>query len=83
MSEDIFRFGTVGTPKSKPKSPGGSVGGVQHIAKLGLSAMELGWVRSVRVSESTASKIKAAAEEGEHRVGQRPYKADIHATTAI
>lgn len=63
MSNSSFVFGTVGTPKSKPKSPGGSVGGVLHIAELGLGAMELGWVRSVRVSESTAQKIKDAADE--------------------
>lgn len=65
MGKTAFRFGTVGTPKSKPKSPGGSVGGIIHIAELELSSMELGWVRSVRVSESTASKIKEAAEEND------------------
>lgn len=65
MSENAFVFGTVGTPKNKPKSPGGSVGGVLHIAELGLGAMELGWVRSVRVSEKTAREIKSAAEENQ------------------
>jgi deoxyribonuclease-4 len=65
MSEQSLVFGTVGTPKSKPKSPGGSVGGVLHIAELGLGAMELGWVRSVRVSEKTAREIKNAAEENQ------------------
>jgi deoxyribonuclease-4 len=65
MSDQSLVFGTVGTPKSKPKSPGGSVGGVLHIAELGLGAMELGWVRSVRVSDKTAQKIKNAAEENQ------------------
>ena len=45
-----FRFGTVGSPKSTPKKPGGSVRAVLRIRELGLSALELGWVRSVRAS---------------------------------
>ncbi len=42
MSQHSFRFGTVGTPKNKPKSPGGSVGGIYYLDELGLRAMELG-----------------------------------------
>jgi deoxyribonuclease-4 len=53
-----FRFGTVGKPISTPKKPGGSVGAVLHTRELGLDAFELGWVRSVRVSEETCAKIK-------------------------
>jgi len=60
-----FRFGTVGTPKNKPSSPGGSVGGVLYTAEIGLDAMELGWVRSVRVSDSTAEAIKKAGENSD------------------
>ena len=56
-----FRFGTVGNPLSTPKKPGGSVGGIQRLAELGLDALELGWVRSVRVSEKTCAAIKEAA----------------------
>ncbi len=63
MSKLSFRFGTVGTPLSKPKNPGGTVGGVIHSASLGLRAMELGWVRSVRVSEKTCQAIKSVSEE--------------------
>ena len=44
MSNLSFRFGTVGSPLSTPKKPGGSVGGVIHSADLG-DALELGWVR--------------------------------------
>lgn len=58
-----FRFGTVGAPKSTPKKPGGSVGAVQRSAELGLLGMELGWVRSVRVSPETCAEIKATAQE--------------------
>ena len=38
MSFSSFRFGTVGSPKSTPKKPGGSVGAVLRIAELDLSA---------------------------------------------
>jgi deoxyribonuclease IV len=56
-----FRFGTVGSPISTPKKPGGSVGGVLRIAELGLDSLELGWVRSVRVSAETCQAIKGTA----------------------
>jgi deoxyribonuclease IV len=58
-----FRFGTVGSPNSTPKKPGGSVGAAIHLRALGLDALELGWVRSVRVSESTCEAIKTTAIE--------------------
>ncbi|MDF1499174.1 MAG: TIM barrel protein [Anaerolineales bacterium] len=58
---DTFQFGSVGTPKSTPKKPGGSVGTIQHLADQGLLAFEIGWVRSVRVSEKTCQTIKEAA----------------------
>lgn len=57
-----FRFGTVGAPISTPKKPGGSVGAVLRSAELGLGALELGWVQSVRVSEQTCLDIRSTAE---------------------
>jgi len=63
MTNLSFRFGTVGAPISTPKKPGGSIGAVIQIRQLGLSAFELGWVRSVRVSEKTCEEIKAAGKE--------------------
>jgi deoxyribonuclease-4 len=62
MSPLSFRFGTVGSPLSTPKKPGGSVGALQRSAELGLKALELGWVRAVRVSEKTCAEIQAAGE---------------------
>ena len=47
MSPLSFRFGTVGSPISTPKKPGGSVGAVMRLAELGLHSLELGWVRAV------------------------------------
>ena len=58
-----FIFGTVGSPISTPKKPGGSVGAIEQIAALGLQALELGWVRSVRVSEDSCAQIKNTAQE--------------------
>jgi deoxyribonuclease-4 len=57
-----FRFGTVGSPNSTPKKPGGSVGAILRSAELDLTAFELGWVQSVRVTEKTCAEIQAAAE---------------------
>lgn len=56
-----FRFGTVGSPLSTPKKPGGSVGAIRRSAELGLFGLELGWVRAVRISEEACAEIKAAA----------------------
>jgi len=80
MMSEVFRFGTVGTPKNKPKSPGGSVGGIYYLDEMGLRAMELGWVRSVRVSDNTAQKIKEAAEENDIALSvHAPYYINLNA----
>ena len=49
MTKTNFQFGTVGSPKTTPKNPGGSVGAIVQSAALGLTTLELGWVHSVRV----------------------------------
>ncbi len=78
-----FRFGTVGAPLSRPKRPGGSVGAVLHSADLGLDALELGWVRSVRVSEKTCAAIRQAAEErGVALSVHAPYYINLNADAA-
>ena len=58
MKNLSFRFGTVGSPSSTPKKPGGSVGAVIRLAELNLHALELGWVQSVRVKEETCKIIQ-------------------------
>ena len=80
MAALSFSFGTVGSPKSTPKKPGGSVGGVLHSADLGLYCLELGWVRSVRVSEKTCEKIRSAAEESGVAISvHAPYFINLNA----
>jgi deoxyribonuclease-4 len=75
-----FRFGTVGSPQSTPAKPGGSVGGILQIASLGLSALELGWVNSVRVSEPTCLAIRQAGQENDVAVSvHAPYFINLNA----
>lgn len=62
MPQLSFRFGTVGSPLSTPKKPGGSVGGIHRLSELGLHGLELGWVRAVRVSEPSCNEICAAGQ---------------------
>jgi deoxyribonuclease-4 len=57
-----FRFGTVGSPLSTPPKPGGTVGGIRRMAELGLNALELAWVRSVRISPAACEAIRAEAQ---------------------
>lgn len=63
MAKQDFRFGTVGTPQSTPKKPGGAQGAVLRLAELGLDAFEIGWVQSVRVKEETCLAIRQTAEQ--------------------
>lgn len=58
-----FSFGTVGSPIGTPKKPGGSVGAIEFSKSVGLNTLELGWVRSIRVTEETCAAIKQTGEE--------------------
>jgi deoxyribonuclease-4 len=81
LSTPSFRFGTVGSPESTPKKPGGSVGAIQRLRELGLDALELGWVQSVRVSEQTCAAIRAVALEQEIAISvHAPYFINLNAT---
>ncbi|HET7010888.1 MAG TPA: TIM barrel protein [Anaerolineales bacterium] len=58
---DDFAFGTVGSPPSVPPKPGGSVGAIAHLSSMGLTAFELAWVQSVRVTPARCEAIRQAA----------------------
>ena len=78
---NTFLFGTVGSPKTTPKKPGGSVGSILHLKTLGLSALELGWVQSVRVSEATCADICATCHDNDFRLSvHAPYFINLNAT---
>jgi deoxyribonuclease IV len=80
MSTEQFRFGTVGSPISTPKKPGGSVGGIQRSRALGLDALELGWVNSVRVSEKTCREIQITGHENQVAISvHAPYFINLNA----
>lgn len=80
MTTTAFRFGTVGAPKSTAKKPGGSVGAVLRLAELGLDALELGWVQSVRVSEQTCADIRATGQEQDVLISvHAPYFINLNA----
>jgi len=75
-----FRFGTVGSPLGTPK-PGGSVNAIKYLRTIELDALELGWVQSVRVSESTCAEIKATSlAEGVAVSVHAPYYINLNAT---
>ncbi len=80
MGLDVFRFGTVGSPIATPKKPGGSIGAVLYSAVIGLNALELGWVRSVRVSEETCAGINEMAREQDVLISvHAPYYINLNA----
>jgi deoxyribonuclease-4 len=80
MKTPSFLFGTVSSPNSTPPKPGGSQGAIQQIAVLGLSALELGWVNSVRVTEATCQVIRrTAVEKGVALSVHAPYFINLNA----
>lgn len=80
MSRSSFHFGTVGSPISTPNKPGGSVGAILRLAELGLDGLELGWVRSVRVSEKTCAEIKETAANNQVAISvHAPYYINLNA----
>jgi deoxyribonuclease-4 len=75
-----FRFGTVGSPINTPKKPGGSVGAIQYLRQLGMNALELGWVRAVRVSSETCAAIKQEASDQDVAISvHAPYFINLNA----
>jgi deoxyribonuclease-4 len=80
MSSLSFRFGTVGSPNSTPKKPGGSVGAILRMRELDLDALELGWVNAVRVTEKTCAEIQATGQEQQVAISvHAPYFINLNA----
>jgi len=76
-----FQFGTVGSPTGTPKKPGGSVGAIEYSKSIGLDALELGWVQSVRVTEVTCAAIKQKAKEQDVSLSvHAPYFINLNGT---
>jgi deoxyribonuclease-4 len=80
LAQEVFLFGTVGTPRSRPKKPGGTIGTIQYLSSIDLRTFEIGWVRSVRVSEATCKKINAAGQEAGVQLSvHAPYYINLNA----
>ncbi len=78
--ESKIRFGTVGSPLSTPAKPGGTVGGIQRSAELGLDCLELAWVRSVRISPASCEAIRLqAGKSGVALSVHAPYFINLNA----
>jgi deoxyribonuclease-4 len=70
----------VGSPTGTPKKPGGSVGAIQFSKSIALTALELGWVQSVRVTEATCAAIRAAGAEHDVSISvHAPYFINLNA----
>jgi deoxyribonuclease-4 len=81
MAAADFAFGTVGAPRSTPPRPGGSPGAARYLASLGLSAYELAWVQSVRVTEATCASIRQAGQEAGVALSvHAPYYINLNAS---
>jgi deoxyribonuclease IV len=77
-----FLFGTVGSPLSTPKKPGGTVGGILRLRELKLDALELAWVQSVRVGDETCAVIKSTAQQAKLALSvHAPYYINLNAQT--
>ncbi len=78
----MFLFGTVGSPLSTAKKPGGTPGGILRLRELKLDALELAWVQSVRVSAETCAVIKSTAVEADLSLSvHAPYYINLNAQT--
>ncbi len=58
---DRLRFGTAGIPNSTPRKT--TVNGVRRVRELGLDAMEIEFVRGIRMSEKSAEEVRAVAKQ--------------------
>lgn len=77
MSIDGLLFGTAGVPLSTPKPS--SINGVRQVRSLGLDAMEMEFVRGVKMSEATALEVKKVSmEENVVLTAHAPYYVNLN-----
>ncbi|HEC23855.1 MAG TPA: hypothetical protein ENI95_13155 [Chloroflexi bacterium] len=75
-----LRFGTVGSPKGTPKS--GTAAAIAYTRELGLDALEIAWVRSVRVSDESCLRMKEAAAQHDISLSvHAPYYINLNSQT--
>jgi len=77
----MLAIGSAGVPLSSPKRD--SISGIYQIHKLGLTAMELEFVRGVRMSAQLAKKVRQAAEECHVKLTvHAPYYINLNSQSA-
>lgn len=76
-----LRIGTVGSPGGTPRP--GTDSAIRYIRELGLDALEIAWVRSVRVTDETCALIKqTGADEDVALSVHAPYFINLNSQTA-
>ncbi len=76
-SLDKLVFGTAGIPLSTPKKT--SIDGIRRVRELNLGAMELEFVRGVKMSRSTAREVRAVANSlGVILTAHAPYYINLN-----
>ncbi len=77
-----MRFGPAGIPNSSPKKD--TLTGLKTVKDLGLDAMELEFVYGVRMSESTALKVRDLAKELDIKLSAHaPYYINLNAQEKV
>jgi deoxyribonuclease IV len=75
-----LRFGTVGNPYGCTKPSSG--GAIEYIREIGLDALEIAWVQSVRVKDETCAIMKATAAERDVKLSvHAPYYINLNSQT--
>lgn len=68
----VLKIGTAGVPYSSKE--GSTLSGVSRVSELGLGAMEIEWVRGVRMKEEYAKEINSSAKKlGVRLTAHGPY----------
>jgi deoxyribonuclease-4 len=71
-------FGTAGTPHTARRRS--TIDGIERVAELGLSCMEIEFVQSVQMGEATAAKVaETAARTGVRLSVHAPYYINLNA----
>ncbi|MBN1429343.1 MAG: TIM barrel protein [Anaerolineae bacterium] len=76
-----LRFGTIGAPIQTPKS--GTPAAIACIRELSLNALEIAWVRSVRIKDDACLAIKNIAQECDVKLSvHAPYYINLNSQTS-
>jgi len=79
----MLHFAVAGVPRSTPK-PQGTVEGLRHARKLGISAMEIEWVQRVPLNTERMKEIRKVSEElGMYLTCHAPYYINLNSPDRV